>query len=167
VETITLDQWAESCGVREIDYLKIDTQGTELEILQGGIRSLCAVRALEVEVEFNPIYRGQPVFADVDSFLRREGFVLWRLSNQVHYSRGGAPALLSENDSVFYDDRQRVTHEAYGGQLYWANAFYVKKCLVERGDDDPAQVERDQVLLQALGRLDVMSQARALPEEVE
>jgi hypothetical protein len=60
-----------------------------------------------------------------------------------------------------------VTHEAYGGQLYWANAFYVKKCLVERGDDDPAQVERDQVLLQALGRLDVMSQARALPEEVE
>jgi Methyltransferase FkbM domain len=74
--------------VSRIDFIKLDTQGSELEILQGGVRALAGVRCVEVEVEFNPIYRGQPLFYEVDAFMRGQGFVLWKLTNLVHYARG-------------------------------------------------------------------------------
>jgi FkbM family methyltransferase len=58
----TLDEWALANDIRQIDFLKLDTQGAELDVLRGGEQSLSPVRALEIEVEFNPIYIGQPLF---------------------------------------------------------------------------------------------------------
>jgi FkbM family methyltransferase len=157
VQTTTLDSWARDNGVHTIDYIKLDTQGTELEILTGGVDALKKVRALEVEVEFNPIYLGQPIFSDVDLFLRREGFVLWKLTNQVHYSKqGSADASLGE-DLICYDDKHQVHHAMFGGQLYWANAHYVRKCLVDGDQISVAQKLRDIALFQALGMADVVN----------
>ena len=85
IRLTTIDRWAASAGVEQIDVMKLDTQGSELGILQGGRRMLAEVRMLEVEVEFNEIYSGQPLFGDIDRFLRDRGFVLWRLGNLVHY----------------------------------------------------------------------------------
>jgi FkbM family methyltransferase len=85
----TLDRWAEREGVTDVSYLKLDTQGSELDILRGASRTLRTVCAVRTEVEFNPIYENQPLFADVDTFLREQGFVLWRLTNLCHYTLGG------------------------------------------------------------------------------
>src|SRR5690349_17853274 len=65
----TLDEWSASNATPDIDFIKLDTQGAELDVLCGGDRTLATVRALEVEVEFNPIYMNQPLFGDVDKFL--------------------------------------------------------------------------------------------------
>jgi FkbM family methyltransferase len=157
VETTTLDNWAAENTVHVVDYIKVDTQGTELEILKGGINVLRNVRCLEVEVEFNPIYLGQPVFSDVDRFLRDQGFVLWKLTNQVHYSRDGSPEESLGEDTIFYDEKHQVRHPIFGGQLYWANAHYIKKSVIDVQQKSVFQKLRDISLFQALGMPDVVA----------
>ena len=160
IQTTTLDMWAAQNMVQIIDYIKVDTQGSELEILMGGADALQTVRCLEVEVEFNPIYLGQPVFADVDSFLRSQGFVLWKLSNQVHYSHQGEPNVPLGEDQIFYDDMQAVKHTVYGGQMYWANAHYVKKDVLSREPRSTMEATLDIALFDALGMPDVVDHLR-------
>ena len=130
IDVSTLDIWAKERGVTYVDYIKIDTQGAELSILKGGIKTLKNVKFLEVEVEFNPIYEGQPMFSDVDSFLRTYGFVLWKLSNLVHYAKADESEIIMRSDAIHYD-HHRVEYQPRGGQLYWADAFYIKKNIVD------------------------------------
>ena len=73
--------------------MKLDTQGSELDILRGAVRAW-DVRHLEVEVAFNEIGDGAPLFGEVDSFLRANGFALWRLRDLVHYGLADASTLL-------------------------------------------------------------------------
>jgi FkbM family methyltransferase len=160
VETITLNEWARSEGVLQIDHLKIDTQGSELEILYGGSELLKTIRSIEVEVEFNPIYEGQPVFSDIDQYLRAEGFVLWKFSNLVHYSRRTSPGAPIGKDIICFDDFHSIDTTVYAGQIYWANAHYVNKEIVQAfGSLDPNQKARDMVLFNVLGMPDVIGVA--------
>ena len=130
VSLTSLDEWAKSISLKYIDYMKIDTQGAELSILKGGKMILPTMRYLEVEVEFNPIYDGQPTFSDIDIYLRKFGFVLWKFSNFVHYSQGDESEIVMNNDSINFD-HHRLEHEVRGGQIFWADAFYVKKEIVD------------------------------------
>jgi FkbM family methyltransferase len=71
VQTRRLDDIPE---ITAIDYLKIDVQGAELAVLQGGERLLKDAVVVQTEVEFHPMYVGQPLFAEIDIELRRQGF---------------------------------------------------------------------------------------------
>jgi len=74
----TLDSQLKVNGIGELDFIKIDTQGSELFILEGAEKTLQKnVFGIEVEVEFIDIYEGQPLFGDVDNFLRKRGFELF------------------------------------------------------------------------------------------
>ncbi len=160
IQTNTLDLWMLQNNIYYADYIKIDTQGSELEILKGGISTLKKVRCIEVEVEFNPIYLGQAVFSDVDHFLRSQGFVLWKLSNQVHYSSQGTGTTALGSNSIYYDDLQVVSHNIYPGQLYWANAHYVNREILSNSHRDPQDVAVDIELFNALGMSDVIDHLR-------
>jgi FkbM family methyltransferase len=61
--------------VEKIDYLKIDVQGSELSIFEGGRGKLGAAVAIHTEVSFVPLYHDQPVFGDIDRALRSLGFI--------------------------------------------------------------------------------------------
>lgn len=121
----TLDEWCRQEDVTGIDVIKLDTQGSELGILQGAAAMLAGVRAVEVEVQFNELYEGVPLFGDVDRFLRQHGFVLWRLKNLAHYAQHGAPSDWRTRDVQYFDEVASVFRTG-SGQLYWADAFYVK-----------------------------------------
>lgn len=77
IPTVRLDDVAEATGT---DYLKLDVQGAELMVLQGATATLRDVLVLHTEIEFLPIYKRQPLFADIDAFLRSQGFVLHKIS---------------------------------------------------------------------------------------
>lgn len=57
------------------DFVSLDTQGSERDVLLGARNALrSTVLAVAVEMEFLPIYQGQPLASDVLSLLASEGF---------------------------------------------------------------------------------------------
>jgi FkbM family methyltransferase len=126
VPTTTLDEWARRGPQDPIDVLKVDVQGAELDVLKGAERSLASVRVLELEVEFEALYVGQPLFGDVDDFLRQRGLVLWRLRDIAHCGLTKS----RRDESAFSFGRAAETTRV-GGQIAWANAVYVRS---EMGD---------------------------------
>jgi hypothetical protein len=54
----------------------LDTQGFELEILQGSDDLIQTDRCIDIEVAFNPICEGKTLFVETDTYLRSKGFVL-------------------------------------------------------------------------------------------
>jgi hypothetical protein len=60
------------------EVIKLDTQGTEYEVLQGAKRTLQErTVALFVEVEFCPIYAGQKLFSELELMLRSYGLAFY------------------------------------------------------------------------------------------
>ena len=107
VECISLDEFCRKEEIPDIDFIKVDTQGSELEILQGGSKVLSQTFGVAVEVEFVPIYEGQPLFADVDVFLREKGFSLFDLNR--HWWKRDVPS-----------------HVASRGQMVFADVLYLR-----------------------------------------
>ncbi len=60
--------------LRQVDFLKIDVQGSELAIISNGSEKLAQAVAVQTEVRFLPLYQGEPAFGDLDAELRRQGF---------------------------------------------------------------------------------------------
>ena len=90
--------------VKACDFLKIDTQGSELEILKSAPNLLKTCLAVFVEVEFQPIYQGQPLFADIDSFMRSCGFDFMRFSRDYSPVKFAAPKKIPANSAFLWSD---------------------------------------------------------------
>ena len=78
IDTVALDDLAARGELpRPVDFLKVDTQGSELEILRSGeALVLNGILGIAVEVEFRELYRDQPHFSEVEQYLRGRGFDL-------------------------------------------------------------------------------------------
>ena len=79
VQADTLNNQLKKNNIFDIDFMKIDVQGHELSILKGSVDYLEDLVGLEVEAEFVPMYKSQPLFNEVDSFIRKHGFELFDL----------------------------------------------------------------------------------------
>ncbi len=109
VDGDTLDSLRGAQQIRDIDFVKADTQGSELLVLQGARQSLVASAiGVEVEAEFTPIYKQQPVFADVDAYLRQLGYLLFDL-RPCYWKRAAGRDLGGPR-----------------GQIIWTDALYLK-----------------------------------------
>ena len=80
LDTVTLDEVIKrqkSETIPSPDFLSLDTQGSELEILKGGeIAIRNTVVAIATEVSFTQIYEGQPLFGEITEHLKESGFHL-------------------------------------------------------------------------------------------
>lgn len=70
--TVCLDDITE---LGDVDLLKIDVQGGELMVFQGGRRRLATAVAVQTEVSFVGLYEDQPTIGDIDAELRAQGFL--------------------------------------------------------------------------------------------
>ena len=110
VTTRKLDDIAE---IAHLDFLKMDVQGAEREVLAHGRAKLQDTVMVQTEVSFVPLYRDQPSLGDMDLALRALGFLphclvgtkIWPLSPMVV---GDAPnrgiRQLLETDMVYVRD---------------------------------------------------------------
>jgi FkbM family methyltransferase len=111
VETSTLD---DVLGATDVDMIKIDVQGGELDVFKGAGRALANAVVVHTEVEFAELYKGQPLFGDIDRHLNEAGFqflTFFGMSGRPMVAPSGAHA----------PEKLRAT------QLLWADAVYVPK----------------------------------------
>ncbi len=109
MKTVRLDDIPE---VPLIDAIKIDVQGAELDCLIGGRQKLSRATMIVAEVEWVPLYKDQPLFAEVDQELRRQGFLLHALTPNM--GRCVKPILIDRDPTRF------------GSQVLWSNAIYIR-----------------------------------------
>jgi len=107
IQTHRLDDISE---VDAMDFLKLDVQGGELAAFEGAERLLRDCLVIQTEVEFVQLYKDQPLFADVDKFLRARGFQFHRFLG--FGSRCFKPFLAMDNAAVT------------GSQQIWSDAVY-------------------------------------------
>src|SRR5262249_6913613 len=98
--------------IQNIDLLHIDVEGYELEILRHGLLKLAMAVAVQSEVHFLPMHRGQPLFSDVDHFMREQGFLIHKFAPMN--SRVLRPLALNN------DIRAGLS------QIVWTDALYVR-----------------------------------------
>lgn len=58
----------------EFDLIKIDTQGSELDIISGGIELCKKAKGILLEVSLTPYNEGAPLYDEVISFMENLGF---------------------------------------------------------------------------------------------
>jgi FkbM family methyltransferase len=120
LQTVRLDDVPETAG---LDMLKIDIQGGELMVFEHATERLKDALVIHTEVEFLEMYLGQPLFADIDRFLRARGFVIHKFDPLV--GRDFQPLLMSLDRYVGHS------------QLFWADAVFVRDFTrLERLDAD-------------------------------
>lgn len=106
-------------GFPKLDVLKMDVQGAELDVLEGGHRTLEDCVMIVPEVRFYRMYEDEPMWADVDSEMRAQGFVLHKFMHQK------SVVLPSSQKSSF--------HKRKGSQLLDGDAVYIRN--IENTDD--------------------------------
>jgi FkbM family methyltransferase len=75
VETISLDEWARQARIGRVDFLWLDMQGYELNMLKASHLARNA-RAIWMEVEFVEAFENQYLFKDVYEWMTANGFTL-------------------------------------------------------------------------------------------
>jgi FkbM family methyltransferase len=109
VQTRRLDEIEQA---RPADLIKLDTQGAELDVIRGGTETIREALVVHSEVEFVPMYKEQPLFAEIDQEMRELGFSFLKFYSVA--GRAFVP-LLVENDPS-----RRIS------QMLWANAVYIR-----------------------------------------
>jgi FkbM family methyltransferase len=118
IQTTDIDSFMEENNLDYVDFMKIDVEGAELALLEGASRLLSdSLLGLSIEVFFQPYRIGEPLFADVDQYLRRFGFVLFDLVPE----RWRRKTLATKNPMSWYG----------AGQLVWAQALYLRDLAAE------------------------------------
>jgi len=105
VDTVRLDDVED---LADCDLLKLDVQGAELDVLRGAGRILASTLVVHTEVEFIPMYKDQPLFGDIDVFLRSHGFLFHRFVEP--FSRQLKPIIF--NNDPFHAGSQLIFAEA-------------------------------------------------------
>lgn len=71
--------------------IKIDVQGVEDRVIKGGHAVFSAAKIVLVEMSFEPIYQGQPLFEEVHRLLEGCGLRLAGFKNQIEEPQTGQP----------------------------------------------------------------------------
>jgi FkbM family methyltransferase len=80
-----LDKLLTAEQARNYPHWVVDVQGAELSVLKGAGRLLDSCQTIDVEVSTFDVYEGGVNYAELDKFLRREGFLpLWQPGGRTH-----------------------------------------------------------------------------------
>lgn len=94
----TLDSVQERVGFNHPDFLKLDVQGYELEVLKGAEKAFAVAEAILLEVSLIELYRSSPLLHNVTEFLASRGYVAYDISGLI---RRPLDCALCQVDMVF------------------------------------------------------------------
>lgn len=116
IETVSMDFFMKKNKIEDVDFIKIDIQGAELDVFKGGLKTLRDVTVIVSEVEFISQYIDQPLFGDVCRFLTKQNFMFQKflgmggraLKPVIFQNNPHFPSQYIWTDAVFIRDIQRL-----------------------------------------------------------
>ena len=121
INTITLDKFLDDNNIGNIDFIKIDIQGAELDVFKGSKKSLANVLKIICEVEFVEFYENQPLFGDVCKYLSNYNFMFNKFLGVA--GRSLKSAVINNNPN-------------FPSQHMWSDAVFVKNIKIIPQLDD-------------------------------
>ncbi len=101
--------------IADADYLKVDAQGSEVSIFNGAEKLLTdSILVVHTEVCFIPLYKDQPLFAEIDQSLREKGFLFHKFANGKICGRAFKPMYIKDKPCTAIS------------QMMWTDVIYVK-----------------------------------------
>ena len=86
IQVTTLNKLISENKIKPPNYIKIDVQGLEYEVLEGCNQYLDSVYGIKLETHFSPIYKGEKTFFEIhDLLVNKYGFMLRQLNNISYY----------------------------------------------------------------------------------
>jgi len=115
---VSLDAYVQQSAITNIDFVKIDTDGHDIEVILGAKDMLRTGGVLGICVETQLHGASHPyrnTFANIDRLLREWGFTLFDL-DLWRYSRRSLP------DTFYY----KIPAQTLSGQVQWGEAVYFR-----------------------------------------
>jgi FkbM family methyltransferase len=142
VATHTLD---EVLSADPVDFLKLDIQGGELMVLRAAPETLKRTAVVHCEVEFSPIYEGQPLYPEIQQHLNANGFELIDLFVPHRYQHLGNWTIPTQDrlmwaDAVFFrrtEDRGTLAMQALIAATVYRKPSFARHLLELAGGAKP------------------------------
>ncbi len=74
VNQVSIDHYMKIRNIRKIDFLKIDTEGYEYEIVKGALNNLKNIKLILFEHHYDDMIKKGYKFSDINSFLKKNNF---------------------------------------------------------------------------------------------
>ena len=114
IDTISVDEFSKSHNLEYVDFIKIDIQGSELDVFKWGVKTLKKTLIIVSEVEWVEQYIDQPLFGDVSSFLKDQDFMIHKFLG--YGTRSLKPIILNQNKNL-------------GTQFLWSDALFIRNIM--------------------------------------
>lgn len=119
-EMIELDQFFGTDNPADIDFIKIDTDGSDYQVLRGARKLLAAggVLGIGIESQFHGLVHDEAnTFRNIDRILTGNGYSLFDIE-VYRYSRAVLPKQFA----------YRIPAQTRWGQVLWGDALYLRDC---------------------------------------
>ncbi|MBI1337175.1 MAG: hypothetical protein GC164_09460 [Phycisphaera sp.] len=119
----TLNRALHRVGLDRIDWLKVDTQGTDLRIFKS-LPEQARPLAIDIEPGLIPAYEGEDTFTQVHTDLTQQGYWLsdMRVCGSVRINRDTAKDLMQRNPGMDVDGIGNSVRKSPG----WVEARYLR-----------------------------------------
>ncbi|WP_113661851.1 FkbM family methyltransferase [Pedobacter nanyangensis] len=102
LKTQRLDDLLTNTEFEKPDFVKIDVQGAELDVLKGALNTLKSVEFVLIEVSFLNIYKGAPLAHEIVQFMAQQGFVIYDIASLM---RRPFDKALNQSDFLFIKEK--------------------------------------------------------------
>jgi FkbM family methyltransferase len=124
VETIEvkcdrLDNVIKKVGV-QFDFLKVDVQGAELNVLESAGDLLSSFKGIQVECNHVSFYKGGSMTNDIDNFLESKGFIF---TKKLFYERHIDVDELVWNDYLYINKKATFAEKEFMNDIYTSEIF--------------------------------------------
>lgn len=100
-KVMRLDTWARENGIKTLDFVKIDTQGLDFNVIKGMGKLITTVKIIIVEIMFDDReYEGVPPYYRIFQYLEGKGLKLHSFRDVYHEFDGSTIAV----DGVFMNE---------------------------------------------------------------
>jgi len=126
-EFVELDEYFLQTHPANVDFIKTDTDGHDIEVLKGARELLVQAPVMGIMLEANflgPLHESTNLFSNVDIYLRNLGFSLFDLAG-YRYSRALLPKRF----------RNRLPAQTLEGQMAWGDFLYFRDAGIDRYEE--------------------------------